>query len=162
MANFVNQNFQVDVCESGLEIQKVANVAELEDDGKPTRKGQGKRTSLSGVEVGISLSAAEKTWRMFRALGDIAFAYTYSQILIEIQDTLKAVPPENQVMKKANFMAVSATTVFYMMCGCLGYAAFGNNAPGNLLTGFGFYEPFWLVDLANCFIVVHLVGAYQV
>ncbi|KAL2548430.1 Amino acid permease 8 [Forsythia ovata] len=124
--------------------------------------GQGKRTTLSGVEVGISLSAAEKTWRMFRALGDIAFAYTYSQILIEIQDTLKVIPPENQVMKKANFMAVSATTAFYMMCGCLGYAAFGNNAPGNLLTGFGFYEPFWLVDLANCFIVVHLVGAYQV
>lgn len=48
------------------------------------------------------------------------------------------------------------------MCGCFGYAAFGNNAPGNLLTGFGFYEPFWLVNLANVFIVVHLVGAYQV
>lgn len=49
-----------------------------------------------------------------------------------------------------------------MMCGCLGYAAFGNSAPGNMLTGFGFYEPFWLVDLANIFIVIHLVGAYQV
>lgn len=47
--------------------------------------GQGRGTTLSGVEVGISISAAEKTWRMFRALGDIAFAYTYSQILIEIQ-----------------------------------------------------------------------------
>ncbi|KAI3468177.1 hypothetical protein Pfo_024840 [Paulownia fortunei] len=143
--------------------------------------GQGERTTLTGVEVGIGLSAAEKTWRMFRAFGDIAFAYTYSQILVEIQptyyfqiifahqalsawikDTLKATPPENQVMKKANIVAVSTTTAFYMMCGCLGYAAFGNNAPGNLLTGFGFYEPFWLVDLANGCIVLHLVGAYQV
>lgn len=41
---------------------------------------------MTGVEIGIDdLSAAEKTWRMFRAFGDIAFAYTYSQVLIEIQ-----------------------------------------------------------------------------
>ncbi|ESR35986.1 hypothetical protein CICLE_v100286921mg, partial [Citrus x clementina] len=40
--------------------------------------------------------------------------------------------------------------------------AFGDKAPGNFLTGFGFYEPFWLVDFANMCIVVHLVGAYQV
>ena len=65
-------------------------------------------------------------------------------------------------MKKANTIAVFITTIFYMMCGCFGYAAFGNSAPGNMLTGFGFYEPFWLVDLANIFIVIHLVGAYQV
>lgn len=65
-------------------------------------------------------------------------------------------------MKKANIVGVSTTTAFYMMCGCFGYAAFGNNAPGNLLTGFGFYEPFWLVDLANACIVLHLIGAYQV
>ncbi|KAI5669166.1 hypothetical protein M9H77_19019 [Catharanthus roseus] len=126
--------------------------------------GKGNKTTLTGVEIGIDdLSASEKTWRMFRAFGDIAFAYTYSQVLIEIQDTLKAsAVPENKVMKKANIMAVVTTTTFYMMCGCFGYAAFGNNAPGNLLTGFGFYEPFWLVDIANIFIVVHLVGAYQV
>ena len=44
----------------------------------------------------------------------------------------------------------------------MGYAAFGDFAPGNLLTGFGFYNPFWLLDIANVAIVVHLVGAYQV
>ncbi|MCL7049263.1 hypothetical protein MKW94_006095, partial [Papaver nudicaule] len=27
---------------------------------------------------------------------------------------------------------------------------------------FGFYEPYWLIDLANVFIIVHLVGGYQV
>ncbi|KAI8548505.1 hypothetical protein RHMOL_Rhmol07G0278300 [Rhododendron molle] len=77
-------------------------------------------------------------------------------------DTLRSHPPENKVMKKASLMGVSTTTMFYMLCGCLGYAAFGNNAPGNFLTGFGFYEPFWLIDLANICIAVHLVGAYQV
>lgn len=44
----------------------------------------------------------------------------------------------------------------------MGYAAFGDLAPGNLLTGFGFYNPFWLLDIANVAIVIHLVGAYQV
>lgn len=65
-------------------------------------------------------------------------------------------------MKKATLVSIAVTTAFYMMCGCMGYAAFGDLAPGNLLTGFGFYNPFWLLDIANVAIVVHLVGAYQV
>uniref|UniRef100_A0A5B6YZW2 Putative amino acid permease 6 n=1 Tax=Davidia involucrata TaxID=16924 RepID=A0A5B6YZW2_DAVIN len=65
-------------------------------------------------------------------------------------------------MKKASLAGVSITTMFYVLCGCVGYAAFGNNAPGNFLTGFGFYEPFWLIDFANVCIAVHLIGAYQV
>lgn len=65
-------------------------------------------------------------------------------------------------MKKATFLSVAVTTVFYMFCGCFGYAAFGDSSPGNLLTGFGFYNPYWLLDIANAAIVIHLVGAYQV
>lgn len=65
-------------------------------------------------------------------------------------------------MKKASGIGVSTTTIFYMLCGVLGYAAFGNKAPGNFLTGFGFYEPFWLVDIGNICIAIHLIGAYQV
>lgn len=65
-------------------------------------------------------------------------------------------------MKKAAKISIAVTTAFYMLCGCMGYAAFGDFAPGNLLTGFGFYNPFWLLDIANAAIVVHLVGAYQV
>lgn len=65
-------------------------------------------------------------------------------------------------MKKATLVSVSVTTLFYMLCGCAGYAAFGDLSPGNLLTGFGFYNPYWLLDIANAAIVIHLVGAYQV
>ena len=65
-------------------------------------------------------------------------------------------------MKKATSVNIAVTTAFYMLCGCMGYAAFGDLAPGNLLTGFGFYNPYWLLDIANVAIVVHLVGAYQV
>jgi amino acid permease len=79
-----------------------------------------------------------------------------------LQDTLRSSPSENVVMKKASFIGVSTTTMFYMLCGVLGYAAFGNQAPGNFLTGFGFYDPFWLIDVGNVCIAVHLIGAYQV
>uniref|UniRef100_A0A0E0Q3R1 Amino acid transporter transmembrane domain-containing protein n=1 Tax=Oryza rufipogon TaxID=4529 RepID=A0A0E0Q3R1_ORYRU len=133
----------------GLSIAKIAGGAHPE-------------ATLTGVTVGVDVSASEKIWRTFQSLGDIAFAYSYSNVLIEIQDTLRSSPAENEVMKKASFIGVSTTTTFYMLCGVLGYAAFGNRAPGNFLTGFGFYEPFWLVDVGNVCIVVHLVGAYQV
>lgn len=79
-----------------------------------------------------------------------------------MKDTLKAAPAENQTMKRASYISILTTTFFFLCCGCFGYAAFGDEAPGNLLTGFGFYEPYWLVDLANVCIVLHLVGGYQV
>ncbi|KAK1628278.1 hypothetical protein QYE76_002593 [Lolium multiflorum] len=119
--------------------------------------------SLTGISVGVGITSMQKVWRSLQAFGDIAFAYSFSNILIEIQDTIRAPPPsEAKVMKNATRLSVSTTTIFYMLCGCMGYAAFGDEAPDNLLTGFGFYEPFWLLDIANVAIVVHLVGAYQV
>uniref|UniRef100_A0A0D9VB27 Amino acid transporter transmembrane domain-containing protein n=1 Tax=Leersia perrieri TaxID=77586 RepID=A0A0D9VB27_9ORYZ len=124
--------------------------------------------SAMGVAVGFVTSSgamvtpAQKVWRNLQALGDIAFAYSYSIILIEIQDTLRSPPAESRTMRKATAISVVVTSVFYLLCGCMGYAAFGDDAPGNLLTGFGFYEPYWLLDIANMAIVVHLVGAYQV
>ncbi|KAF2291352.1 hypothetical protein GH714_023153 [Hevea brasiliensis] len=117
--------------------------------------------SLTGISID-TVSQTQKIWRSFQALGDIAFAYSYSFILIEIQDTIKSPPSEAKTMKKATLVSVAVTTFFYMLCGCFGYAAFGDMSPGNLLTGFGFYNPYWLLDIANVAIVIHLVGAYQV
>ncbi|XP_058208865.1 probable amino acid permease 7 isoform X2 [Rhododendron vialii] len=118
---------------------------------------------VKGSIAGIATStAAQKMWLVSQALGDIAFAYPYSIILIEIQDTLTSPPPENETMNKASTIAICITTFFYLCCGGFGYAAFGDSTPGNLLTGFGFYEPYWLIDFANACIVLHLVGGYQV
>ncbi|XP_022980989.1 amino acid permease 3-like [Cucurbita maxima] len=114
--------------------------------------------NLTGADPGTT----EKVWNSFQALGDIAFAYSFSNVLIEIQDTIKAPPSEIKTMKKASRTSIAVTTSFYLLCGCMGYAAFGDLAPSNLLTGFGFYNPYWLIDIANIAIVVHLVGAYQV
>ncbi|GLJ17017.1 hypothetical protein SUGI_0294410 [Cryptomeria japonica] len=118
--------------------------------------------SLTGVPIGGRVTKAQKTWYVFQALGNIALSYTFAMVLIEIQDTIKSPPPENKIMKKAIMMGMTVTTLFYMSIGLVGYAAFGNDAPGNMLTGFGFYEPFWLIDIGNLCIVIHLVGAYQV
>lgn len=46
--------------------------------------------SMTGITVGAMtdsglVTEAQKVWRSFQALGDIAFAYSYSMILIEIQ-----------------------------------------------------------------------------
>lgn len=46
------------------------------------------RTTLTGSTVGIDVSASEKVWKTFQAIGDIAFAYAYSTVLVEIQATL--------------------------------------------------------------------------
>ncbi|XP_015951871.1 amino acid permease 4 isoform X2 [Arachis duranensis] len=138
----------------GLDIGKVAE----------NRSFKG---SLTGISIGTVTQAGtvtdtQKIWRSMQALGAMAFAYSFSIILIEIQDTIKSPPAEFKTMRKATVLSVAVTTVFYLLCGCMGYAAFGDNAPGNLLTGFGFYNPYWLLDIANFAIVVHLVGAYQV
>nr|GLL17539.1 amino acid permease 3-like isoform X2 [Ipomoea trifida] len=133
----------------GLGIAKVAENGKIQG-------------SLTGISVGSNVSELHKIWLSFQAFGAIAFAYSYSLILIEIQDTVKSPPRESKTMRKATLISVAVTTVFYMLCGCFGYAAFGDSSPGNLLTGFGFYNPFWLLDIANAAIVIHLVGAYQV
>ncbi|KAG6516729.1 hypothetical protein ZIOFF_027202 [Zingiber officinale] len=116
--------------------------------------------TLLGLMGASNVSLAPKLWSSFQALGNIAFAYSFSMILIEIQDTLKSPPPENRMMKKASIFGIGFTTLFYVSLGCVGYAAFGNDAPGNILTGF--QKPIWLIEIANLAVIIHLIGAYQI
>ncbi|KAE9609126.1 hypothetical protein Lal_00019987 [Lupinus albus] len=124
-------------------------------------QGKGAPTSISGVKVGPGLSAEDKMWNVFSAMGNIALASSFATVVYDIMDTLKSYPPENKQMKKANMSGITVMTILFLLCGGLGYAAFGDHTPGNILTGFGFYEPFWLVALGNVCIVIHIVGAYQ-
>ncbi|KAF7849720.1 hypothetical protein BT93_L0355 [Corymbia citriodora subsp. variegata] len=114
--------------------------------------------SFTGISID-TVTQTQKVWRIFQALGNIAFAYSYS---IEIQDMSKSPPSEAKTMKNATLVSVVVTTIFYMLYGCMGYAAFGDMAPGNLLAGFGFFNPCWLVDIANASIAIHLLRTYQV
>ena len=38
-------------------------------------------------------------------------------------------------MRKATRLGIGTTTFFYVAIGFIGYAAFGNGAPGNLISG---------------------------
>ncbi|CAL0319736.1 unnamed protein product [Lupinus luteus] len=131
----------------GLGIAKVAE--------NRTFKG-----TLTGVSIG-DVTKEQKIWGIFQGLGNIAFAYSFSMILIEIQDTIKNPPSEVKTIKKATNISILATTFFYLLCGCSGYAAFGDKVAGNVLTGDGFFNPYWLIDIGNAALVIHLVGGYQ-
>ncbi|KAE8731303.1 Amino acid permease 1 [Hibiscus syriacus] len=111
--------------------------------------------SFAYSSIGLGLSIAKVAGR-----GHVRT--TLTGVTVGVDDTIKSSPPENKSMKRATSVGVSTTTLFYVLCGLFGYAAFGNDAPGNFLTGFGFYEPFWLIDFANICIAIHLIGAYQV
>ncbi|GAB2258886.1 hypothetical protein Droror1_Dr00015046 [Drosera rotundifolia] len=88
---------------------------------------------IKGTIGGVAAaSTTKKLTLVFQALGDIAFAYPYSIIVLEIQDTLKSPPPENQTMKTASSISILITTFFYMCCGCFGYAKSNH---GGTLTG---------------------------
>lgn len=73
---------------------------------------------------------------------------------------MKSPPPENVVMKKVSLYASSATAVFYFLIACTGYAAYGDQAPGNIIKGI--YNVVWLIEIANLSIIIHVVVGYQV
>ena len=92
-----------------------------------------------------------------------------------LQDTLKpaasscAKHTESSRMKKATNAGLLIATAFYFAVGCLGYSAFGDVSPTNLLivqhvqsSRTGFTNPYWLVDCANVFVMINMLGGYQV
>ncbi|KAI3753003.1 hypothetical protein L2E82_25046 [Cichorium intybus] len=96
------------------------SIARIADGGHP-------RTSVTGIPVGKDMPSVEKMWSTFSAIGDIAFAYSFCPVLLEIQDTLKSSPAENKVMKKASTVGVSASTLFYMILFIQPFFAFVEN-----------------------------------
>jgi hypothetical protein len=45
----------------------------------------GFKGSLTGISIGAGVTSTQKIWYSLQAFGDIAFAYSFSNILIEIQ-----------------------------------------------------------------------------
>jgi len=42
-------------------------------------------TSITGLVVGEDVTGTQKIWSSFQAIGNIAFAYCFSQVMVEIQ-----------------------------------------------------------------------------
>ncbi|KAJ0085314.1 hypothetical protein Patl1_08293 [Pistacia atlantica] len=112
--------------------------------------------SIIGLGLGIAQVASNYS---YLHLGTFKGSLTGISIGADI---VKSPPSEAKTMKKVLLVSVGVTTIFYVLCGCSGCAAFGDVSPGNLLTSFSFYSPYWLPDIINAAIVIHLVDAYQV
>ncbi|GAB4815312.1 hypothetical protein N2152v2_002358 [Parachlorella kessleri] len=116
-----------------------------------------------GDVKGISgLSTSDKTFGIMNSIGAILFAYSFSMILPEIQDTIKSTVAGGPIkaMRRTVNWSVTVMTFFYMLVAITGYMAYGNDVAGNILNSF--VTPRWLVDTANIMVIIHLLPAYQV
>uniref|UniRef100_A0A2N9ED13 Amino acid transporter transmembrane domain-containing protein n=1 Tax=Fagus sylvatica TaxID=28930 RepID=A0A2N9ED13_FAGSY len=129
--------------------------------------------NLFGIAVGYTIAAsismmAIKRSNCFHESGGenpCHMSSTPYMIMFGITEILLSqIPDFDQIWWLSIVAAVMSFTYssIGLALGIAQVAAFGDSAPGNLLTGFGFYNPFWLLDIANAAIVIHLVGAYQV
>ncbi|KAG5525085.1 hypothetical protein RHGRI_031684 [Rhododendron griersonianum] len=103
------------------------------------------RSNLGGMKVKIC------GWTQYLNLFGVAIGYTIAASI-----SMMAVKRSNCFHASGGKGPCKISRTPYML------AFEGYLTPGNLLTGFGFYNPFWLLDIANVAIVVHLLGAYQV
>uniref|UniRef100_A0A0D9YXK4 Amino acid transporter transmembrane domain-containing protein n=1 Tax=Oryza glumipatula TaxID=40148 RepID=A0A0D9YXK4_9ORYZ len=63
---------------------------------------------IKGGIGGIAMvSATQKVWRVSQAIGDIAFAYPFASVLLEIEDTLRSPPPESETMRTASRASIA-------------------------------------------------------
>ncbi|XP_043813513.1 lysine histidine transporter 1 isoform X2 [Manihot esculenta] len=98
----------------------------------------------------------------FSALGDIAFAFAGHNVVLEIQATIPSTPekPSKKPMWKGVVIAYIVVALCYFPVAFIGYWVFGNKVEDNVLISLE--KPRWLVAVANMFVVVHVIGSYQV
>ncbi|CAN4115525.1 unnamed protein product [Withania somnifera] len=96
------------------------------------------------------------------ALGDVAFAYAGHNVVLEIQATIPSTPEKlsKGPMWKGVWVAYIIVAICYLPVAFIGYWAFGNLVEDNILLSLE--KPMWLVAAANMFVVVHVIGSYQV
>ncbi|KAL6777626.1 hypothetical protein ACKKBG_A15000 [Auxenochlorella protothecoides x Auxenochlorella symbiontica] len=122
-------------------------------------------TERRGTSTGIpAATAEEKTLGALSALGGIAFALAFPTVLVEVQATIREVPGGRRAgaaMQRAIAGSLLVSFLLYMGVGVAGYAAFGNEVPDNVLA-IPHIGPTWVLVVANCAVILHLLSAYQV
>lgn len=116
-----------------------------------------------GVEYGYKAqSTAGTVFNFFSALGDVAFAYAGHNVVLEIQATIPSTPEKlsKKPMWKGVLVAYIVVALCYFPVALIGYWAFGNSVEDNILISL--QKPRWLIAMANMFVVVHVIGSYQV
>ncbi|XP_057717867.1 lysine histidine transporter 1-like [Arachis stenosperma] len=118
---------------------------------------------IEDVQYGYkSKSKAGTTFNFLSALGDVAFAYAGHNVVLEIQATIPSTPekPSKAPMWKGVIVAYIVVAFCYFPVALIGYWIFGNSVEDDIF--FSLHKPNWLIAMANMFVVIHVIGSYQV
>ncbi|KAK4568927.1 hypothetical protein RGQ29_004374 [Quercus rubra] len=101
-------------------------------------------------------------FNFFSALGDVAFAYAGHNVVLEIQATIPSTPekPSKKPMWKGVIVAYIVVALCYFPVSMVGYRVFGKDVEDNILMSLE--KPKWLIATANMFVVIHVIGSYQI
>ncbi|XP_059657749.1 lysine histidine transporter 1-like [Cornus florida] len=120
-----------------------------------------------GVQDDVSYAPISKTtsgnvFHFFSALGDVAFAFAGHNVVLEIQATIPSTPekPSKKPMWKGVIVAYIIVALCYFPVALIGYYIFGNKLEDNILISLE--KPNWLIATANMFVVIHVIGGYQI
>ncbi|KAL2242934.1 lysine histidine transporter 2-like [Sesamum indicum] len=107
-------------------------------------------------------TSSGRVFEFLSALGDVAFAFAGHNVVLEIQATIPSTPenPSKKPMWKGVVIAYIVVALCYFPVAFVGYAIFGNTVDDNILMSL--QKPAWLIIAANMFVVVHVIGSYQV
>ncbi|KAI3793895.1 hypothetical protein L1987_36518 [Smallanthus sonchifolius] len=115
------------------------------------------------VDYGYKATTTSGTiFSFFNGLGALAFAYAGHNVVLEIQATIPSTPekPSKGPMWKGVFVAYLVVAFCYFPVAIVGYWAYGNKVADNVMLSLE--KPVWLIASANIFVVVHVIGSYQV
>ncbi|XP_057437456.1 lysine histidine transporter 1-like isoform X2 [Lotus japonicus] len=114
------------------------------------------------VDYGYKATTTPGTvFNFLSALGDVAFAYAGHNVVLEIQATIPSTPekPSKGPMWKGVLVAYFVVGLCYFPVAFVGYYMFGNEVADNILISLN--KPTWLIVTANMFVVIHVIGSYQ-
>ncbi|KAL0331888.1 UNVERIFIED_CONTAM: Lysine histidine transporter 1 [Sesamum calycinum] len=115
------------------------------------------------VQYGYKATTTAGTvFNFFSALGDVAFAYAGHNVVLEIQATIPSTPekPSKIPMWRGVVVAYIVVALCYFPVAFIGYWMFGNSVEDNILMTLN--KPVWLIAMANLFVVIHVIGSYQI
>lgn len=103
-----------------------------------------------------------KVFGFLSGLGEIAFAYAGHNVVLEIQATIPSTPekPSKGPMWKGVVVAYIVVALCYFPVALIGFYVFGNKVEDNILVSLN--KPNWLIAMANMFVVIHVIGSYQI
>ncbi|KAF8100057.1 hypothetical protein N665_0232s0029 [Sinapis alba] len=107
-------------------------------------------------------TSSGKVFNFMNALGDVAFAYAGHNVVLEIQATIPSTPekPSKIPMWRGVVVAYIVVAICYFPVAFVCYYIFGNNVDDNILMSLE--KPTWLIVMANSFVVIHVIGSYQI